>query len=308
MNNNKIINWLLAGDVSIQFQTYRDLLGKHKAELQERIEMEGWGAQYLAEQKPNGHWGLSYYQPKWTSTHYTLLELRNLNFPKSNERIKLVIDEVLRDGRGEDGGINPSVTVAQSDVCINGMFLNFASYFGTHKEKLIPLVDFILSQNMNDGGYNCMLNRSGAIHSSMHTTISTLEGFTQYKNAGYTYRIDEIKKSTLLAQEFLLMHRFFKSDRTGKIINKDFLKMPHPSRWRYDILRALDYFRYAKVKWDERMTDAIQVLLKKRNKDGTWNANAKHPGKVHFEMEKAGMPSRWNTLKALRILQFYKIV
>ena len=107
--------------------------------------------------------------------------------------------------------------------------------------------------------------------------------------------------------EFILQHQLFLSDRTGKIINKDFLKLTYPGRWRYDILRALDCFQYAKVKWDDRMEPAIEVLLKKRNKGQTWNVQAKHPGQVHLEMEKAGKPSRWNTLRAMRVLKYFNI-
>tara|TARA_R110002074_G_C12552824_1_gene666771 strand:+ start:5664 stop:5879 length:216 start_codon:yes stop_codon:yes gene_type:complete len=70
----------------------------------------------------------------------------------------------------------------------------------------------------------------------------------------------------------------------------------------------LDYFQHAKVKWDDRMKPAIQILLKKQNKDSTWNVQAKHPGQVHFEKEKAGKPSRWNTLSAMRVLKHFKIV
>jgi len=102
------------------------------------------------------------------------------------------------------------------------------------------------------------------------------------------------------------VHRLFLSDRTGAIISKDFLKFSYPGRWKYDILRALDYFQYTKSKMDKRMEDAISLIHKKRRNDGTWNMQAAHPGKVHFVMEKAGYPSRWNTLRVLRVLKHLK--
>ncbi|HZJ19275.1 MAG TPA: hypothetical protein VFD35_02840 [Pricia sp.] len=119
--------------------------------------------------------------------------------------------------------------------------------------------------------------------------------------------MDEVQNAIRSSQEFILLHQFYISDRTGKIINNDFLRLSYPRRWRYDILSALDYFQYAKVLWDERMQHAIDILLKKRNKNGTWNVQEKHPGQIHFDMEKAGKPSRWNTLRAMRVLKCYEV-
>lgn len=307
MNNAEITEWLLQGDVSIQYQVYRDLLYKNRVDLQSRISKEGWGATLLSKRTSNGHWGLSFYQPKWTSSHYTLLELKNLNIAPDIPQIKETIDIIIHNEKESDGGVNPSVTIQNSDVCVNGMFLNFASYFKTEEEKLISIVDFILSQHMPDGGFNCRSNRSGAVHSSLHTTLSVLEGFIEYENNGFTYRLDDLKKAAESGKEFILQHQLYKSDKTGKVIHKDFLKLPYPHRWRYNILRALDYFQYSKTKWDDRMQPAIEVILNKRNKELTWPTQAKHQGKTYFEMEKAGKPGRWNTLIALRILDFYKI-
>jgi hypothetical protein len=107
------------------------------------------------------------------------------------------------------------------------------------------------------------------------------------------------------ARDFLLVHELFKSDRTGEIIHEDFLRLSFPGRWRYDILRALDYFKDAGVDWDERMGPALEVVLKKRRVDGRWPLQAKIPGKIHFQMEVPGKPSRWNTLRALRVLKAY---
>jgi hypothetical protein len=307
MTHKELIKWLLKGDVSIQYQVYRDLLSTDREDLRNKIEREGWGARFLSKRKADGHWGIRFYQPKWISSHYTLLDLRNLCISPDNTMIRESIDMIASDEKGPDGGIGPFGALQKSDVCVNGMFLNYASYFKTAEEKLKSVVDFILTEHMADGGFNCRSNGSGAVHSSLHTTCSILEGITTYKFNGYTYRLNELKKAEQAAKEFILIHQLFISDRTGEIINKDFLRLSFPSRWRYDILRALDYFQYSKTTWDERMNAAIQVLLKKRNKDLTWNLQAKHPGQVHFDMEKAGKPSRWNTLRALRILKYFGI-
>jgi hypothetical protein len=307
MDERQIIDWLLKGDVSIQYQVYRDLLGEHRKDLQARITNEGWGQRFLSKRKLNGNWGIRFYQPKWTSTHYTLLDLRNLNLVPNHKKVKESIEQVLSTSIAEDGGIQLGPSTSQhSDVCVNGMFLNYASYFNTLGRHLQSIVDSLLNEIMPDGGFNCRRTRSGAKHSSLHSTISVLEGLVEFQLTGYKYRKKDITKAIKSSEEFMLIHRLFLSDRTGKIISKDFLKLAYPSRWKYDILRALDYFRYAGRKWDERMNEAVQVILKKRNKDGTWNMQAAHPGKVHFVMEKAGKPSRWNTLRTLRILKHFE--
>jgi len=308
MNEQQIIQWLLNGDVSVQFQVQRDLLGSNDKDLQNMIAKEGWGKQFLSKQNDNGHWGQRFYQPKWISTHYTLLDLRNLNLKPGNRKVNDIITRVLATSTAEDGGIQlgPS-TSAHSDVCVNGMFLNYASYFKIEEQKLHSLVDGVLAELMPDGGFNCRTTRSGATHSSLHTTLSVLEGLVEFQKAGYTYRMNEIENARRSAEEFILLHQLFLSDRTGKVIHENFLNLPYPCRWKYDILRALDYFQYSGRNWDERLSPAIQVLQKKRNKDSTWNVQAKYPGQVHFEMEKAGRPSRWNTLRAMRVLKHFEI-
>jgi hypothetical protein len=122
------------------------------------------------------------------------------------------------------------------------------------------------------------------------------------------YRLKELKKAELASQQFILEHKFYRSSRTGKTIDNKFLMLSYPSRWRYDIIRALDYFQFAKVAYDKRMSDAIAVLLKKRLPDGKWPLQAKHSGQTHFDMEHAGRPSRWNTLRALRVLNHFGFI
>ena len=300
-----VIDWLLEGDIAIQYQVYRDLLDSDREDLRQRIGLEGWGKQFLELQRSDGHWGRSYYQPKWTSTHYTLLDLKNLGISPESEEIRNTIDLVLEKNKADDGGIHPSSTTRMSDLCIDGMFLNVASYFQADEGMLQSVIDLLIDTQMGDGGFNCRVTRSGATHSSMHTTISVLEGFHEYSVNGYAYRLADVERMIAEAREFLLQHKLFQSDRTGKIIDKRFLMLSYPSRWRYDILRALDYFQDAGAAYDERMQAAIEVLLEKRKKDGTWPVQARHPGQTHFEMEKTGKSSRWNTLRALRVLKHF---
>mmetsp|Transcript_4446 Transcript_4446/g.8206 ORF Transcript_4446/g.8206 Transcript_4446/m.8206 type:complete len:324 (+) Transcript_4446:89-1060(+) len=316
MTDEELIAWLLEGDVSIQYQARRDLLHDNEGleELQAKIEKEGWGAKFLARRHPDGHWGDHFYQPKWTSSHYTLLDLKNLNVSKQQPLIQKSIRHIateqmisgLQAFRNKQKSLPPNVSGATVDVCVNGMFLNYATYFQIEQALLHDVVDFLLSQQMQDGGFNCRSTRCQCQHSSLHSTISVLEGIVEYEQNGYKYRLKEMQKAGRKCIEFLFKHSLFQSctRNPGMTIHKDFLRLTYPSRWKYDILRALDCLQHANVPYDERMQPALDVLVEKRRpSDRTWPLQAKHPGKQHFEMERAGKPSRWNTLRALRVLQ-----
>jgi hypothetical protein len=305
MISDPVIKWLLEGDVSIQFQVYRDLLKLDRPDLQQRIANEGWGKILLSLRHSNGHWGRSFYQPKWTSTHYTLLELKNLAIVSPIPEISQTLELIVSNEKCSDGGIHPGGGIRNSDVCINGMFLNYASYFGAPEDHLTSVVDFLIGQQMKDGGFNCHSNRIGAVHSSLHTTISVLEGLLEYSRNGYEYRKDELKRIADGSTEFILQHCLYKSDKTGEIIDEKMIRFSYPCRWRYDVLRALDYFQDAGISYDSRMDDALELLIKKRNTDKKWPLQAKHPGQVHVEMEFPGKLSRWNTLRALRVLNHF---
>ena len=303
--DENIFRWLVEGDVSIQYQAYRDLKNQYKPELQNKIPTEGWGKRFFSKRAQNGHWGKGFYQPKWTSSHYTLLDIKNLAFPRDNKEAQQTIQKILIENLGPDGGLNPSRTIKNSDVCINGMFLNYATYFKTPEKQLESIIDFLLKVQMVDGGFNCKSNRGGAVHSSLHSTISVLEGLHEYLVQGYKYKADEVRMVEPAGREFILQHRLYRSDHTGMTIDKRMLMLSYPSRWRYDILRSLDYFRNCDVLYDDRMSDAVTVLLRKRRRDGLWPVQYRHGGKTHFEMETIGEPSRWNTLRALRVLKKY---
>lgn len=302
-----LIKWLLDGQVSIQYQTHRDLLNIERNELKKRITTEGWGKQLLELQQEDGHWGGGYYHYKWINTHYTLLELRRLEMNK-NPQIEKSIDTIIENFKTDDGGIMPNPQVWKfSDVCLNGMLLFVFCYYDVDQVKIESVIDFILSQQLPDGGFNCNYNyeKYGAKHSSLHSTISLIEGMNEYINQGYKYRVKELIKAREEAIEFILMHRLFKSDKTGLIIKKSFTMLSYPPRWKYDILRCLEAFRAADIQYDERMQDAFDVIMKKRKEDGTWPVQNKHQGKVHFDMEQMGKSSRWNTLRVLRVLKHF---
>jgi hypothetical protein len=310
MIDKNILGWLLKGDVSVQYQVHRDILqsGKNKINsLQRRISREGWGKAILSKQRSDGHWGRGFYQPKWTSSHYTLLDLKNLGISPNAAGTHKALSCIIKNEKSSDGGVNPAKTISQSDVCVNGMFLNYASYFNQKESDLISIVDFILSQHMPDGGFNCCYNHSGAKHSSLHSTISVIEGICEYKKRGYTYRVNELNLAEEKSKKFILKHKLFKSDRTGKIINKKMLMLSWPSRWYYDILRCLEYFRSSGTDYHTQMDEAVDIILKKRRSDKKWPVQTKHPGATHIEMESPRSPSRWNTLRVHRVFKHFGI-
>lgn len=303
--DDPVVTWLLDGDPAIAFQVHRDLFEEDRLDLQKRIPLEGWGKAYLEARHIDGSWGNGFYKPYWTASHYTLLDLKSFAFPPDHPAIAESLDLILRRPRARDGGITASPGDKKSDVCINALFLSYAAYFGVTAKRLEPVVDFLLGERMQDGGFNCMRNRSGARVSSLHSTLSVIEGLSGFLAQRHSYRAEEIRDSLRTARETLLARRLFRSRRSGDIIRADFLKPTFPARWRYTTLRALDTFRADGTPFDPRMQEALTRLAGLRRKDGRWLRSAALPGKTHLELEPPRQPSRWITLIALRILKAY---
>ena len=305
-----VIDWLLEGDPSIRWQALRDLLGAGPRAIdreRRNVARGGWGARLLARQDRAGTWaggrssdgGL--YSPKWISTTYTLLTLRDFGLSpsaKARKACRLLLDGGLQ----RDGGINYGWR-GRSETCITGMVLSIVSYFGYEDDRVDLLVRHLIHEQMPDGGWNCRRDH-GARHSSVHTTISVLEGLHHYElRATKGHR--SVRAAQQRGREFLLAHRLFRSHRTGAIINPVFLRFSFPPRWHYDILRALDYFQAVDAPRDERLGDAIDVVRQHRRADGRWTLEHRYRGKTYFELEPLGRPSRWNTLRALRVLKWW---
>lgn len=301
------LTWLLENaDPSLEFQVRRDLLRESEKSLskyQNNIEKNGFGKLLLDKRNESGHWGHDVYNPKWTCTHYVLFELVQLGIPPKNKECILSSNLLLGYPLGNHGGINYAKTVVDSDLCINGMILKITSYFGIDNNKQVPIIDYILSTQMKDGGWNCeYLN--GAAHSSLHTTISILEGIAQYLKSNYSYKNKELAKSQQSGIEFILLHKLYKSSTTGETIKDEFFKYYFPIRWKFDILRCLDYFQSNKIEYDNRMKDALLVLKSSSNKMGKWKSYSQ-PGKTYYSIEENGNKGKWNTLRALRVLNHY---
>ncbi len=308
----EVIRWLLGGDPAIRWQTLQDLAcAPDRAVERERqkVAREGWGARLLARQDPSGTWaggrssdgGL--YSPKWISTTYTMLLLRDLGLPAANRQARRACRHLLEGGLQRDGGINYGWR-GRSETCITGMILSILSHFEHEDDRLDALADHLLERQMPDGGWNCQ-RPYGATHASVHTTISVLEGLRLYE-LHRRRRVRAVAAAQRRGREFLLVHRLFRSHRSGEIVNAAWLRLSFPPRWHYDILRALDYFRAVNAPRDPRLAEAVEILRSARREDGRWTLQHRYRGKTFFELERLGAPSRWNTLRALRVLKWWE--
>ena len=301
------MDFLLQGDPAIKYQTRKYLLEESESDLRlirQQIALEGYGKLFLEKQNPDLSFGGGFYYPKWISTHYTLIDLRYLEIEQDVERLVQSVRDIATNFKDKDGGIRLAPHGRTSDLCVDGMYLNYASYFKLEETHLKSIIDHLITAQLPDGGFNCQYLTQKVTHSSMHSTLSILEGIWEYLKQGYTYRGKELVKIEEEGREFLLIHHLYKSDKTGEIISPSFLNMVYPPRWHYDILRALYYFADAKVPYDDRMEDSLEIISNKRNKDGTFPRGKTSAGEQHFIMENE-KKSRWNTLRALRVLNNY---
>ncbi len=303
------IRWLLAGDPAIRWQVRRDLLDaadRVVAREQRGVATAGWGARLLARQDPEGTWAGRMYTPKWISTTYTMLLLRDLGLPPANRQASKACKLLLDRGLHRDGGIG--FDWGRCETCVTGMVLSILSWFRHDDERLDKVADHLLDQQMSDGGWNCQRSY-GATHASMNTTILALEGLLLYERhrAGTARRLGQVRAAQRRGREFLLRHRLFRSHRSGEIIKRDFVRLAFPPQWHYDVLRALDYFRSARAPRDERLAEGIELLRKKRRPDGRWILEHRYGrARYWFHMERLRQASRWNTLRALRVLRWWE--
>jgi hypothetical protein len=303
------IKWLLDSDPAIRWQVM-DLTGEAPETIaaeRSRVATEGGGAQLLARQSPAGKWGGS---PRgWRDdlpkedrglliTFYSLVVLKDLGLDPASKEARQMIDRV--DKRLVFKRLNNRPYLhGETEPCINGRILGIGAYF---KEPNDALANQLLSEQLEDGGWNCEAPKSR--RSSFHTTICVLEGLLDYERAGR--KSAAVTKARKRAENYLLDRRMFRSLRTGKVIEKRWLRFSYPPFWHYDVLRGLDYLRNAGIKPDSRVREAIEIVIARRHQNGRWPLNLVHPEYVPLKMETdIGSASRWNTLRALRVLRWY---
>lgn len=313
---NKVLDWLLEGDPAIRWQVLRDLVeAKPSVYEKERAKVakEGWGKRFLSFQDKEGAWvrggpklaANSLYVPKFTSTHYTLLALRYIGLapknPQALKACKLLINSALLPNLGPSFSKHAST---HGELCVTGMILSMLAYFQYEDERIHRVAEFLVSEQMEDKGWNCRSWR-GDRHASFVTTCLVLEGLYEYQQL-YPKSKVPVSKAQVGGREFLLQHRLYKSHRTGEVVKQSMTRFPFPPPWQYDFLHALDYFQASEAPRDERASDAIELLLSYRDEDGRWPQHRAPAGKYFFQIETVGKPSRWNTLRALRVLKWWE--
>jgi len=307
-----VIDWLLDTDPAIRWQVRRDLMDADaEAVVEERrvVSSEGWGALLLSEQAEDGTWDGGTYRPgwvdeerpffdAWTATHFALQDLRSFgvdpNDPAVVQAVAGVRDNVRWEATGEP------YFAGETEPCINGSALAVGAWF---RQDVDCIVEKVLSQRLSDGGWNCWAE-FGARVSSYHTTLCVLEGLLGWEQAGGTS--GDVTEARRSGEEYLLERRLFHRLTDGSVADPRFTMFSFPTRWYYDVLRALDYFCRAGSERDPRMAEAFDLVESKRDSTGRWPLENIHQGATLFEMEgPEGFPSRWNTLRAMRVLRWW---
>jgi hypothetical protein len=305
-----VLKWLLDSDPAIRWQVMRDLSDespKAIAAERSRVATEGWGAQLLARQSPSGKWSGS---PRgWRDdlpkehrdliiTLYSLVALMELGLDPNSQQARTTMDRVEKRLVFKWLNNRPYLH-GETEPCINGRILGIGAYF---KQPNDALAKQLLAEQLQDGGWNCEAPQSR--RSSFHTTICVLEGLLEYERAGR--KSAAVSKARKRGEEYLLERGMFRSLRTGKVIDKRWLRFSYPPFWHYDVLRGLDYLRNAGIEPDSRAGEAIKIVMKRRHQNGRWPLNLLHPEFIPLQMETdVGKASRWNTLRALRVLRYY---
>jgi len=306
-----VIDWLLNSDPAIRWQAMRDLTdapADQVAAERARVATEGWGARLLALRREDGLWHTGTSDSEWPSL-LALSMLRDMGLDASSEvarkAIRLVRDNATWHSRGPWHG-NP-VFAGEVEPCINGRVVTVGSYFGV---DVIGIVERLLDEQMADGGWNCE-QENGSTRGSFHTTINVLEGLLEHERAiGGSAEVTAARER---AQEYLLERRMLRRLSSGELIDPAFTLFSFPTGWHYDVLRGLDYLRAAGVPPDARVAEAIDLVRSKRDAEGRFPLENPHESEMvtarvrdlGFDMdEREGRPSRWNTLRALRLLQW----
>ena len=312
---SRVIEWLLDSDPSIRWQVMRDLLGSPEevvAAERARVATEGAGAMLLSLQAADGRWSGAAWNRGWNSTMHVLMLLRDMGLDpacaQAHRATRLVREGVTWKGCGPRECDNNAFFEGEVEPCINAQVAAVGAYFGQDVRGLVAL---LLTEQLDDGGWNCDA-ASGSTRSSFNTTICVLEALLAYERAAGASQ--EVIDARLRGQEYLLQRHLFRRRATGEVIERDrkggfaWTRFAFPTWWHYDVLRGLEYLRSAGAAYDGRMAEGIGLVASKRNPDGLWPLETRYPGVMPVEIDRGeGSPSRWNTLRALRVLNWFQL-
>ena len=307
MTEQEIIAWLLESDPSIRWQVMRDLLEEDDeifTQERMRVSSDGWGADLLSRQDTSGRWAGQLYDHKWISTTYTMQLLRRMGLDPESPQAHDACQQLLDGGYKKGGALSFAKTVSHIDLGVNGLVLSILAYFGYPDQRVHSVVEFLLDQQLPNGSWLPEPNLEH-LQYIFAGTMLVLDGLREYEKR-YSTLSTQVVEAQIRGREFLLSHHLFKSIVTKETIDQKLTRFSFPPRWHYDVLVALDYFQDCRAEKDERLIAAIELVKSKRRKDGRWNLQNRHPGKTYFEMEEVGQPSKWNTLRALRVLKWWR--
>lgn len=319
-DDTTVINWLIDpdhSDPSIRWQAMRDLQESPESDWKAeraKVETEGWGEHLLSLEDEDGQWAGGAHFPSdyvwggdepgqpWTSTSHSLSQLREFGFDPSTDRARRMVELIGENARWEHD--NQPYWDGEVEPCINGQLVANGAYFGV---DMSPVVERLANERLEDGGWNCEAE-NGSVRSSFDTTIDVLEGLLEFERV--TGGTPESREARLAGEEYLLKRSLFRRLSTGEPADDRYLYFLHPNRWHYDVLRALDYFREASeltgTAPDPRLLEAIEHVRSRRLEDGTWPLDWNPEGRTWFDVDDGnGEPSRWITLRALRVLKWW---
>jgi len=289
----------------------------------------------FAKQRPDGFWKSPEqpYMPKYRSTYWQIMILSQLGLDKSDERVGRACDFISRFQLEEGGftiynedtakeeynlkekqalkkGKKPqdyekfvSDTIHESELtCLTGNVATALIQLGYDDERINRALNWLVEVQNRDGGWLCPYWKAHLRdrHGCFMGTIAPLDAFSVLPKEK---RNSDIEEAIQRGAEFLLMHRLFRADHHGfRVINGSWLKLGFPCFF-YDVLRGLDVVTRLGFAKDERIADAMNLILEKQGADGKWILESAPSGRMQVDLEKKGQPSKWLTLNALRVIK-----
>jgi hypothetical protein len=260
-------------------------------------------------QKADGGFGVHPYQ-KWTGAHWRLVSLVELGIPRGEKRAVAAAGDVLRWLTGESHKKSIKLINGRTRRCASqeGNALFVCCRLGLANDPRVRyLAESLIEWQWPDGGWNCDKHPE-ANHSSFHESITPLRGLIEYDRL---IGDNAVKSAIKKTAELFLRHQLFKSERTGDVIDPEWLSLHFPTYWHYDILFGLRVLSSLGALRDCRLKDALDFIESRRMPDGRWKSDGRYywarPGKKVSNVEvvnwERGGPNKMITLHALRVLK-----
>lgn len=324
MDDKEIREWLLDPvDPSVRFQTMITLDGRQPDSpevliARQEIMAGGPVAAILNAMNDDGSWGepARFYNDKYTGSVWNLLLLGELAADPADPRVRKACDFILSNSQNIDsGGFSYTRSTKTGDglasgviPCLTGnMVFSLIKLGCLDDPRVQQAIDWITSWQRADDGESAAPDNAVYKRYEMCWGRHTCHmGVSKAFKALAAIPADQRSPSVLakiaeLGEYFLKHHLYKKSHDLSAIARPGWLKFGFPLMYQTDILELLDI--YASLGWwDERLRDALEVVIGLRQPDGRWKLENSFNGKMLVRIEQKGKPSKWITLKALRVL------